>query len=207
MLAGAISGPLSGGLFLGWTLGANNNANVFGTAIAARIISFRNAAILCSIAVIAGAFFQGTEGIKTLSGLTSQTVTTAVIVTFSAAVTGTIMTWLGIPISTSQAIVGAIIGIGLCQGRTEFSGLIKILLCWIGTPAGAMIIACVTYKIVGRLLSIIPMSILTRDKILWSGLLIVGTYGAYALGANNVTNSTGVFSGLLPGVTDHNLMM
>ena len=30
-------GPLGGGVFLGWTLGANDAANVFGTAVAARM--------------------------------------------------------------------------------------------------------------------------------------------------------------------------
>ncbi len=47
--------PLAGGMFLGWTLGANNAANVFGTAVSAKIITFRKAAILCGIAVILGA--------------------------------------------------------------------------------------------------------------------------------------------------------
>jgi len=46
---------------------------------------------------------------------------------------------------------------------------------------------------------------LTRDKILWSGLIVVGVYGSYALGANNVTNSTGIYSGLIEGVTDRHL--
>jgi len=51
----------------------------------------------------------------------------------------------------------------------------------------------------------IPMSILTRDKLLWGGLLIVGTYGSYALGANNVANATGIYSGLIPGLNDRYL--
>ena len=33
--------PLAGGIFLGWALGANDAANVFGTAVASRIITFR----------------------------------------------------------------------------------------------------------------------------------------------------------------------
>ena len=60
---------LIGGLFLGWALGANDAANVFGTAVASRIITFRNAAILCSIFLIIGAVLQGEGGIHTLSGL------------------------------------------------------------------------------------------------------------------------------------------
>ena len=51
------------------------------------------------------------------------------------------------------------------------------------------------------------MSILTRDKILWSGLLVVGTYGSYALGANNVANATGIFSGQITGVSDGQLAL
>jgi PiT family inorganic phosphate transporter len=45
---------LFGGLFLGWSLGANDAANVFGTAVGTRMINFRTAAIVCSIFVILG---------------------------------------------------------------------------------------------------------------------------------------------------------
>jgi PiT family inorganic phosphate transporter len=188
--------PLGGGLFLGWTLGANDSANVFGTAVASRIISFKQACILCGIAVILGSYLQGAAGIHTLSGLTEQSVSTALIVTLSAAITGTFMTYLAIPISTSQAVVGAILGIALATDNADYSGLTKIVLCWIGTPIGSIIISCILYKSLEWFFRVVPMSMLTRDKILWGGLLIAGTYGAYALGANNVTNSTGVFSGL-----------
>lgn len=51
--------PLLGGVYLGWGLGANNAANVFGTAVAARIISFRKAALLGGLAVVIGAVLQG----------------------------------------------------------------------------------------------------------------------------------------------------
>ena len=84
--------PLGGGLFLGWTLGSNDAANVFGTAVATRIISYKKAAWLCGITVILGAVLQGSAGIATVSSLTNQTITTALIVTISAAVTGSIMT-------------------------------------------------------------------------------------------------------------------
>ncbi len=197
--------PLGGGLFLGWTLGANDSANIFGTAVASRIVTFRQACVLCGLAVILGSFLQGAAGIHTLSGLTQQNTATALIVTISAALTGTIMTYMAIPISTSQAVVGAILGIALATGDAEYSGLVKIILCWIGTPLGSIIISCVLYKVLDFFFRTVPMSMLTRDKILWGGLIIVGTYGAYALGANNVTNSTGVFSGLIEGVSDRML--
>jgi inorganic phosphate transporter, PiT family len=199
--------PLSSGIYLGWTLGANNAANFFGTAVATRIITFRKACVLCAFFIILGAILQGAEGIATLSGLTQQNISTAVIVSVSAALTGTFMTYLRIPISTSQAVVGAIFGIGLAAGNTEYNGLIKIIICWVFTPIGSMIFACIAYKLLGWFIEHVPMSMFTRDKILWGGLLIVGTYGSYALGANNVTNCVGAFSGILPGINDTLLAM
>ena len=121
--------PLGGGLFLGWTLGANDSANIFGTAVASRIVTFKQACVLCGLAVILGSCLQGSAGIHTLSGLTQQSTATALIVTIAAALTGTIMTYLAIPISTSQAVVGAILGIALATGDAEYSGLVKIVLC------------------------------------------------------------------------------
>ena len=91
---------LLGGAYLGWALGANDASNVFGTAVGAKIIKFRTAAVLCAVAVVVGAALQGGAGIHTLSGLAVQTTTTLVIVSVSAALTVTIMTFLNLPIST-----------------------------------------------------------------------------------------------------------
>ena len=62
---------ITSGLFLGWSLGANDAANVFGTAVGSRMIKFRKAAIIASIFVIIGATLQGTGTTKTLSELGS----------------------------------------------------------------------------------------------------------------------------------------
>lgn len=194
--------PISGGLYLGWTLGANDAANIFGTAVAARIITFKKACIISSIFIILGAMIQGYKGIQTVSNITDQTISTAFIITVAAALTVTIMTFLSLPVSTSQAMVGAVLGIGLSIGTVNFQPLLKVVICWLFTPVASMFVAMIVYKILGFILDHWPMSILTRDKILWSGLLLTGIYGSYALGANNVTVSTGVFSGLLPGVSD-----
>lgn len=207
MAAPANPAPLGAGIFLGWALGANDAANVFGTAVGARIISFWHAAWLCAAGVVLGAVLQGAEGIETLSGITQQTIDTAVVVSVAAALTVTFMTVQGLPISTSQAVVGAILGIGLATGNTEWAPLLKVVACWLGTPIGAMLIAIAAYKITSWLSRRIPVSMFTRDKLLWIGLLCTGVYGSYALGANNVTNTTGIFSGLLPGVSDSMLAL
>ena len=60
---------LTSGLFLGWSLGANDAANVFGTAVGTRMISFKKAAIFCGIFVILGAVISGAGAAKTLGEL------------------------------------------------------------------------------------------------------------------------------------------
>ena len=193
--------PVAGGLYLGWALGANDAANVFGTAVASRIVSFHKACLVCAAAVIVGAVLQGQAGIHTLSHLTDQTLNTVLVVTLAAAFTVTLMTVLRLPISTSQAVVGAITGIGLATDSMQWGGLAKVVTCWVFTPIGAMVIAFILYRLLSLFFRLAPMSILTRDKILWGGLLVVGIYGSYALGANNVANVTGVFAGNVPGMS------
>jgi PiT family inorganic phosphate transporter len=68
-----------------------------------------------------------------------------------------------------------------------------------------MIIAMIVYPLVTKFFRKVPMSMLLRDKLLWGGLIVVGCYGSYALGANNVANATGIFSGHLDGITDRQL--
>ena len=57
---------LSSGLFLGWSLGANDAANVFGTAVGTKMLTWRSAALICSIFVVLGAFISGSGTTSTL---------------------------------------------------------------------------------------------------------------------------------------------
>ena len=62
---------LLGGLFLGWSLGANDAANVFGTAVGTRMIRFKTAAMVCGVFVILGAVISGAGTTATLGRLGS----------------------------------------------------------------------------------------------------------------------------------------
>jgi PiT family inorganic phosphate transporter len=169
------------------------------------------------LAVILGAWFQGEAGIHTLgklSDLTPDAPSASIsrmllIISLAAAITTTMMTVFRLPVSTSQALVGAIVGVGLAVKNVEWPLVFKVFACWIATPLGAMLIAWVVYGLLGWFIRIVPMSMLTRDKILWSGLLVMGVYGSYALGANNVANATGIFSGQFgqAGITDGHLAL
>ncbi|NQV50408.1 MAG: inorganic phosphate transporter, partial [Candidatus Marinimicrobia bacterium] len=50
---------LSSGLFLGWSLGANDASNIFGTAVGTKMVKFYTAATVASIFVILGAVVSG----------------------------------------------------------------------------------------------------------------------------------------------------
>ncbi|MCG8571648.1 MAG: inorganic phosphate transporter family protein [Spirochaetes bacterium] len=185
------------GIFLGWALGANDSANVFGTAVSSKMIKYRIAVLLTAFFVILGAILQGRQGLHTLSGLTTQSQLTAFITSLAAAMTVTIMTISKLPISTSQAVVGAILGIGIMTDQLNLTGLFKIILCWIGTPFGGIIFSVLFYKIFQFVFRLLKPTLFLTDSILKIGLVLAGCYGAYALGANNVANVTGVYVGNL----------
>ncbi|MFO7821246.1 MAG: anion permease [Lentisphaeria bacterium] len=188
-----------GSMFLGWGLGTNDAANVFGTAVSSRMVKWRTAALLAALFVVLGAVVQGGTAVETLTNLTPQTRLTATITVFAAAFTVMFMTLLKLPISASQAVVGSIFGIGLMQGNLNPAGTTKILLCWLGTPVGGAVFYIFFHLCLSSLVKAFKPSMLVLDPLIRGGLIIFGCYGAYALGANNVANVSAVLvgSGLL----------
>lgn len=179
---------LLAGCFLGWALGANDAANCFGTAVSARMIAWRHAVLLAAPFVILGAIAQGQAGLATLQALTDQSAGAAGLAALAAAVTVTVMTLVHLPVSTSQAVVGALVGSGLVAGRIHAGPLGKIVACWIGTPVGAMLVSFALYHVLRWPLTRLRPSLFTLDPILHAGLIVCGCYGAHALGANNAAN-------------------
>lgn len=187
---------LSSGLFLGWSLGANDAANIFGTAVGTKMIRFKTAAIVASIFVILGAVIQGAGANSTLGKLGSvSTLAAAFTVALSAALTVYWMTRLKLPVSTSQSIVGAIIGWNFYTNNpTDLSILTKIVTTWISGPILGGIVAILLFMLVRQLTIRSKIHLLYRDSYIRYGLLIVGAFGAYSLGANNIANVMGVFT-------------
>ncbi len=129
---------LAAGLFMGWSLGTNDAANAFGTAVATRVVKYRTAIIIIAALVMIGAALFGHNNINKLSGLaesneviaTEAEVTAAAesgtlgslqlksalkafIIFTCAALTVFVMSYLKFPVSANQSIVGAVIGWGL----------------------------------------------------------------------------------------------
>jgi inorganic phosphate transporter, PiT family len=186
---------LVSGAYLGWALGANDASNVFGTAVASRMLRFWTAAVLCCVFLFLGAMIGGAEGMHTYNALSKTTLNTAFLTGLVAALTVTVMTWRRLPVSTSQAVVGALIAVGLFYGKLEMGVLAKVVACWVGTPIGAMLAAVVFYLVLGWVFNQLSLNVFQYDFVVRWGLVLAGSYGAYALGANNVANVTGAFVG------------
>jgi PiT family inorganic phosphate transporter len=193
---------LASGVFFGWSLGTNDAANVFGTAVASRMVRFWTAAAICALALMLGAWLEGAAGMETYAALSSGrgSLQTAFWVCLVAAVTVTGMTWLRLPVSATQAVVGALLGVGAWTGGIRFGVLGKVVACWVGTPIGAMIVAVAVYLLLGQVINRLHLNMFQYDIGMRALLILAGAYGSYALGANNVANATAPFVG--PGMLD-----
>lgn len=186
---------LMGALFLGWSLGANDAANVFGTAVGTRMVRFTVAAAVCSVFVILGAVISGAGAAQTLGKLGAvNAVPGAGMAALTAAVTVYWMTKLGLPVSTSQAIVGSIIGWNLFTGSpTDTASLLKILSTWVACPLLAGLIGAFLYKFAVAFVGWAKLHLFRLDAYTRLALILAGAFGSYALGANNIANVVGVF--------------
>jgi PiT family inorganic phosphate transporter len=191
---------LSSGLFLGWSLGANDAANVFGTAVSTKMIKFRTAAIIGSVFVILGAVISGAGASHTLGKLGAvNALPGSFVVAFSAGFTVFWMTRLKLPVSTSQAIVGSIIGWNFFSGKpTDMESLTKIVSTWILCPLLSAAFSIALYFAIKFLLRKLPIHMFRLDSLTRVALLIAGAFGAYSLGANNIANVMGVFIPVSP---------
>ncbi len=186
---------LSSGLFLGWSLGANDAANVFGTAVGSRMVRFRTAAIICGVFVVVGAVAGGagtTHGLGKLGAVNA--LPGAFTVALAAAATVYWMTKLGLPVSVTQAIVGGIIGWNIFSGSlTDMSALARIVGTWVACPILGALFAFVLYKVVAFFIWLLKPHLIRLDFYTRVGLVLAGAFGAYCLGANNIANVMGVF--------------
>lgn len=183
-------------LLMGWSLGANDAANVFGLGVGVRAVRYRTAILLTAGAAILGAWLSGGAGFATYSALAAQGLRTAFCVALAAGLTVTVATWRGLPVSTTQAAVGAILGVALASGRpVEWGVLVRIVLSWVTSPLASLVLAYLLHRLLSPLVERRLGGLLWYDQAIRLGIIAVGTWGAYALGANNVANVTGVYVG------------
>jgi inorganic phosphate transporter, PiT family len=191
---------LAAGSYVGWNIGANDTANCIGTTVGCGLLPFRRAAILVAIFAVLGGLLQGHHVMDTIGkGIVKDEL--SILAVFVALICSgifvTLATFFRIPTSTSQAIVGGVMGIGLAlDANIDYAKLIRIAESWVICPILVMVLAFVLYHLLTRLLHrIVTRNILVQNAIGWLAILS-GCYVAYSMGANNAGNAVGPIANL-----------
>jgi sulfate permease len=192
-------------VFMGLNIGGNNAAAAMGAAYGAKVRTKYQAVLLIGVFSLLGAIFSGGAVIKTLgSGILPPgtiLLNGAIVAVGAAGITVFLANLLRIPISTSQAAVGSVVGIGLFYGfsKLNLNLLGYIVSWWVLTPLLAWLLAYLMgkylYTDVLVWLADHSDSEATIRKVLNVLLTISGCYVAYSAGANNAGNAVGPFVG------------
>ena len=142
---------MGAGVFAAYSIGTNSSASVTAlyfdswyaeTGVAANLLTnARLTAVIGGIAIAIGAITYSKRVMYTVgSGIAEITQMDGFLVVIAMALTVLIMgKLLGIPVSNSQAIVGAVMGAGLTRGvrNVNFNKFKRIAIAWVTSPTVA----------------------------------------------------------------------
>ena len=184
---------------MGWNLGSHDAASCMGTAVGGGVLPLRRALILVGIFALLGAIIGGGRAIGTFKEggilLGSITAQVAFVAAISAGSFIAVCTYIKFPISTTHAIVGATLGIGLAMSvAINWATIGKMGIVWLTTPTFALALGFIFYKSVKRAMRRVKKPA-TANLIFKILVITSGCYVAYSLGANNIGNVAGLIAG------------
>jgi PiT family inorganic phosphate transporter len=136
--------------YVSYSLGANDVGNAIGPLLAKYPDKGLWLAAMGGVAMAIGAWTFGARVTDTVGkSITSLDYSGALAAQLSAAFGVHLFSMAGIPVSTSQAVVGGVIGVGLTKGARAVSGkkIRRIFAGWIITPACAAAFAAILYRL------------------------------------------------------------
>ncbi|QQA44426.1 inorganic phosphate transporter [Pelagovum pacificum] len=173
LLTGASPGALAVivaavfGAYMALNIGANDVANNMGPAVGAKAVSMAGAIAIAAVCESAGALIAGGEVVSTISkGIiapeslaTGQVFIWAMLAALlSAAVWVNIATWIGAPVSTTQSVVGGVMGAGIAAAglsAVSWSTMGSIAASWVISPLlGGVLAALMLAFITARITSV-----------------------------------------------------
>ena len=193
-----------------FTNGFHDTANAVATSVSTRALSPRTAVFVAAVANLAGAFVTTAvaktvgKGIIDTGLATEKTVLAALL----GAIAWNLLTWwLGLPSSSSHALIGGLIGAALVQSGSkgvEWHGVAhKVAIPALASPAlgflGAFLLLLLIYWVFGW----INPGVANRG--FRFGQLASGTWVAFTHGANDAQKTMGVIALALfeAGKIDH----
>ena len=145
--------------YMAWAIGANDVANAMGTSVGSGALTVGGAIIVAAIFEFAGAFLAGghvtdtvRKGMLDMSLLSREQLIYGMMASLASA--GTLLigaTRFGLPISTTHAIVGAIVGFGAVAigiDAVNWPKVLQISLSWITSPLLAGVIAFAIFHLI-----------------------------------------------------------
>ncbi len=187
------------GAYVGWNIGANDAGNCIGTSVASGLIPYRRAILLVAVFVAVGALLQGESVVETVGkGIVSSELSWFAV--FSALVGAgvfvTVATFLQLPVSTSQAVVGGVASVGLATAASvDFLVILRIARAWVLCPILSGVLAYVLYRLLAIGFRRIQQPEV-QDRIMKWFLLSSVCYVSFSLGANHLGNAVGPIANL-----------
>jgi PiT family inorganic phosphate transporter len=182
-------------LYVAFNLGANDVANAMGTSVGSKAVTFKQAIIIAGILEFTGAVLFGHGVTETLGTkiahpdlfiATPQTLALGMVtVLISAGVWLQIATALGLPVSSSHAVVGAIAGftwVALGIEAIDWSSIGLITIGWVLTPMISAIIAAFFYVFIQHwILSQPDPRLQLQEWIPWLSTTLLSIFGVIVL--------------------------
>lgn len=138
-------------IYLSFTWGANDVANATGIITGAGIMTPLQATLFGSGAIIIGILTFGKRVIQTVGfEITRLGPMMAIVAELGSAINVNLYTVLGIPVSTSHSIVGAVVGVGLIKGVSMLNRKIlgDIVFAWSMTPLASGFVAFAAVRLI-----------------------------------------------------------
>jgi PiT family inorganic phosphate transporter len=143
-------GLLFAGCFGAFALGSNNVANVTGIYVGSGLLTPFEGTFIGGLSIACGVLTYSKKVMMTVGKeIARMDEYSAFIAELSEAVTVEIFTHVGVPVSTSQSIVGGVVGVGMVKGARTVNrnAVITIAIGWISTPVSAGVISYLLAKI------------------------------------------------------------
>ena len=200
-------------IIISFGIGANDET--MATLYGSKTLTMKEVLILAVIFAILGAIFLGNAVSETVGkDLLSFTVTNAVVLTIliSTAIWLIVSSALGLPISTTHATIGAIIGIGFLLGGglgVNWLTILEMSLWWILSPVIGYVITYATYKLIHKfIINKLSgfQSFVKTEKYFSYILLGVICWTAFSRAGNDCSNAVGIVVGVGIGI-DTNILL
>lgn len=151
------------GFYMAWNIGANDVSNAMGTSVGSGALTLRRAVVVAAVLEFCGAFLVGANVSETVQrGLIDTSMfllePTILILGMCGALFGTgiwlhIASFFGWPVSTTHAIVGAILGFGVAIGGVDavkWGETSSVVLSWVISPVLSGTLSFVIFSLLQR---------------------------------------------------------